>query len=70
MQSVVNKNDLIKTFQKYKPDIVIHAAAYKHVPLVELNIDEAIVNNIIGTKNLIDVACDYNVKKNSFNFYR
>jgi len=63
MQSVVNKNDLIKTFQKYKPDIVIHAAAYKHVPLVELNIDEAIVNNIIGTKNLIDVACDYNVKK-------
>jgi len=63
MQSVVNKDDLIKTFKTYKPDIVIHAAAYKHVPLVELNIDEAIKNNIVGTKNIIDVACEYEAKK-------
>ncbi len=41
MQSVVNKDLLDKTFEKYKPDIVIHAAAYKHVPLVEDNITEA-----------------------------
>jgi FlaA1/EpsC-like NDP-sugar epimerase len=47
----------------YKPNIVIHAAAYKHVPLCEANIEEAIRNNIIGTKNLIDVACEYKVQK-------
>ena len=63
MQSILDKDVLRKTFQKYKPDIVIHAAAYKHVLLCELNIDEAIKNNIIGTKNIIDIACEYNVKK-------
>ena len=63
MQSVVNKEDLEKTFDKYTPDIVIHAAAYKHVPLVEHNIKEAIVNNILGTKNTIDCAIKYNVEK-------
>jgi len=63
MQSILDKEVLRKTFQKYKPDIVIHAAAYKHVLLCELNIDEAIKNNIIGTKNIIDIACEYNVKK-------
>lgn len=63
MQSVVNKDMLDKTFEKYKPDIVIHAAAYKHVPLVEENITEAIVNNVIGTKNAIDCSIKHNVKK-------
>ncbi len=63
MQSVVNKELLEKSFEKYKPDIVIHAAAYKHVPLVEDNITEAIQNNIIGTKNTIDCAIKYNVEK-------
>jgi UDP-N-acetylglucosamine 4,6-dehydratase len=63
MQSVVNKELLDKTFEKYKPDIVIHAAAYKHVPLVEENISEAIINNIIGTKNAIDCAIKHHVKK-------
>lgn len=63
MQTVVNKDFLDKTFEKYKPDIVIHAAAYKHVPLVEDNITEAILNNIIGTKNTIDCAIKHNVQK-------
>ena len=63
MQSVVNKDLLDATFEKYKPDIVIHAAAYKHVPLVEDNIHEAIVNNIIGTKNSIDCAIKHKVEK-------
>jgi len=63
MQSVVNKELLDKTFAKYTPDIVIHAAAYKHVPLVEDNITEAVLNNIIGTKNTIDCAIKYNVQK-------
>jgi len=63
MQSVSNLELLDKTFEKYKPDIVIHAAAYKHVPLVEDNIGEAIINNIVGTKNTIDCAIKYDVKK-------
>ncbi|WP_373073941.1 polysaccharide biosynthesis protein [Sulfurimonas sp.] len=63
MQSVVDKNSLDKTFETYRPDIVIHAAAYKHVPLVEHNIQEGIVNNIIGTKNTIDCSIKHHVKK-------
>ncbi len=63
MQSVTNLEALEKTFKKYTPDIVIHAAAYKHVPLVEHNIQEGIENNIIGTKNCIDLAVKYGVKK-------
>lgn len=63
MQSVVNKDFLDLTFERYKPQIVIHAAAYKHVPLVEDNIPEAILNNVIGTKNSIDCAIKHNVEK-------
>jgi UDP-N-acetyl-D-glucosamine 4,6-dehydratase len=63
MQTVRNIDYLDTTFAKYKPDIVIHAAAYKHVPLVEDNILEGISNNIMGTKNCIDTAIKYNVEK-------
>ncbi|WP_418179074.1 UDP-N-acetylglucosamine 4,6-dehydratase (configuration-retaining) [Aliarcobacter lanthieri] len=63
MQSVRDLKTLEKTFDKYKPQIVIHAAAYKHVPLVEHNILEGITNNIIGTKNCIDLSIKYDVKK-------
>ncbi len=63
MQSVVNKEDIERTFKQYTPNIVIHAAAYKHVPLVESNISEAISNNIIGTKNVIDISITYGVEK-------
>jgi UDP-N-acetyl-D-glucosamine 4,6-dehydratase len=63
MQSVVDKEKLAKTFVKYQPDIVIHAAAYKHVPLCEANIEEAIINNVIGTKNTIDCAIASGVDK-------
>lgn len=63
MKSVVNKDILKETFVKYKPDIVIHAAAYKHVPLVEDNILSGITNNVIGTKNCIDLSIEFNVEK-------
>lgn len=63
MQSVVDANMLDATFEKYKPNIVIHAAAYKHVPLVEDNIEMGIINNVIGTKNTIDMAIKHKVKK-------
>ena len=63
MQTVRKTEFLEATFKKYKPNIVIHAAAYKHVPLVEDNIPEAILNNVIGTKNSIDCAIKHNVEK-------
>ena len=63
MQSVVNRKAISKTISAYKPDIIIHAAAFKHVPLVEENVEEAVYNNILGTKNLIDVAIENKVKK-------
>jgi len=63
MQSIVNLELLEHTFDTHRPDIVIHAAAYKHVPLVEENISEAILNNVIGTKNTIDMSIKYGVQK-------
>lgn len=63
MQSVRDIKALESTFEKYKPQIVIHAAAYKHVPLVEYNILEGITNNIIGTKNCIDLSIKYGAQK-------
>ena len=63
MHSILDLESFEKTFTKYRPDVVIHAAAYKHVPLVEFNIDEALKNNIVGTKNSIDLAIKYRVKK-------
>lgn len=63
MQNIVDKELLEQTFKTHEPEIVIHAAAYKHVPLVEANISEAILNNVIGTQNIIDLSIQYKVKK-------
>ncbi len=63
MQSVVDKKLLEKSFALHRPEIVIHAAAYKHVPLCEENVEGAILNNIIGTKNTIDLAIKYGVER-------
>ncbi|MEY4505378.1 MAG: hypothetical protein RL154_1679 [Pseudomonadota bacterium] len=63
MQSVCDKPKLLEVFNKFRPDIAIHAAAYKHVPLVEANMLAAIENNIIGTKNTIECAILSGVKK-------
>jgi FlaA1/EpsC-like NDP-sugar epimerase len=53
---------LKQAFEEFQPDVIFHAAAHKHVPLMELNPSEAITNNVIGTKNLLDLAQQYNVK--------
>jgi FlaA1/EpsC-like NDP-sugar epimerase len=49
-------------FEQFRPDAIFHAAAHKHVPLMELNSPEAITNNVLGTKNLLDLALQYDVK--------
>ncbi len=56
------KGRLRDAFEKFQPDVVFHAAAHKHVPLMEMNSPEAITNNVIGTKNLVDEALRCNVK--------
>ncbi|UWY28620.1 polysaccharide biosynthesis protein [Flavobacterium sp. TR2] len=60
---VRSKKALDKVFKSYNPHVVFHAAAYKHVPLMEENPAQAIQTNIKGTKNLADLACKYHVKK-------
>lgn len=56
---IQNKARLETVFSKFTPDIVYHAAASKHVPLMEYNPTEAVLNNVLGTKNLADIAQKY-----------
>ena len=63
LTSVSDKKRLNALFEEEDIDIVIHAAAYKHVPLCEENIDIAITNNVMGTKNIIDLSIKHHVKK-------
>ena len=60
---VKSKKALEKVFLDFKPQVVFHAAAYKHVPLMEENPSQAILTNVKGTKNLADLSCKYKVKK-------
>lgn len=52
-----------EVFMKYRPDIIYHAAAYKHVPMLELHPGEAVKNNIMGTKTVADLAVKYKTKR-------
>lgn len=61
--SITNKEALRRVFEKEKIDIVINAAAHKHVPLMEHNAIEAIENNVFGCKNLLDLTEEYGVKR-------
>lgn len=61
--SITHKKALEKVFKKYHPQIVINAAAHKHVPLMEHNCVEAIYNNVFGTKNLIELCEKYEAQR-------
>lgn len=63
---ILHENKLRVLFSRFKPDIVFHAAAYKHVHLMQDNVDEAVYNNVIGTKKVIDVAVANNIKLFTF----
>lgn len=60
---VQDRERMFEQMLKYKPEIVYHAAAHKHVPLMEYNPTEAVKNNIIGTKNTAEAALESRVKK-------
>jgi FlaA1/EpsC-like NDP-sugar epimerase len=61
--NITNAERMGKLFRKYQPDIVFHAAAYKHVPVMEDNPSEAILNNVLGTKTVADLAARHRVGK-------
>lgn len=61
--SIRNVSRLESVFAQYNPDIVYHAAAHKHVPLMEVSPDEAVKNNVVGTWNVARMADKYGVKK-------
>ncbi len=61
--SITNKCALHRVFSEYRPEIVINAAAHKHVPLMEHNCIEAVENNVFGTKNLIELCEEYSVSR-------
>lgn len=60
---VTNKGEVTQLFKKYQPDIVFHAAAYKHVPVLESNFMQAVKVNIFGTKNILDAAIEANTQR-------
>jgi FlaA1/EpsC-like NDP-sugar epimerase len=61
--NITNAERMGKLFRKYQPDIVFHAAAYKHVPVMEDNPSEAILNNVLGTKTVADLSARHRVAK-------
>jgi FlaA1/EpsC-like NDP-sugar epimerase len=61
--SITNKKGMARIFAEYQPEIVIHAAAHKHVPLMEKNCVEAVENNIFGTKNVVELCEEYDVER-------
>ena len=63
MINVVYRHELEEVFAEFRPEVVVHAAAYKHVPLCEFNPHLAVKNNIVGTKNVIDLSKKYGAKK-------
>jgi FlaA1/EpsC-like NDP-sugar epimerase len=64
--NILHDNKLRSLFSRIRPDIVFHAAAYKHVHLMQDNIDEAVYNNVVGTKRVIDAAIENGIRLFTF----
>ena len=60
---ISNQRRMEEIFRDYQPEYVFHAAAYKHVPMMEDNVSEAIQNNVLGTKVMADLSVKYGVKR-------
>jgi FlaA1/EpsC-like NDP-sugar epimerase len=63
LADVADRAKLRQVFEKYRPGVVFHAAAYKHVPLLEANPLECVRNNVVGTRVVADVAVEFGVKR-------
>ena len=63
LADIQDKKQLEKVLNNYKPQTVFHAAAYKHVPMLELQPWKAVENNIQGTANLVEIAQKFNVER-------
>ena len=61
--NIKNADRMRHLLERYRPEIVFHAAAHKHVPLMELNIAEAILNNVLGTKSIVEAAVGAGVER-------
>jgi FlaA1/EpsC-like NDP-sugar epimerase len=60
---ILDAKRLEEVMREYRPEVVFHAAAYKHVPMMEANPVEAIKNNILGTRNVADASAKWEVEK-------
>jgi FlaA1/EpsC-like NDP-sugar epimerase len=63
LTNIIDKPSVEKIFEEHKPQVVYHAAAYKHVPMMEENPSQAIFTNVLGTKNIADLSEKYNVER-------
>jgi FlaA1/EpsC-like NDP-sugar epimerase len=63
LADVRNRKRLNQVFERYRPDVVFHAAAYKHVPLMEANPLESVANNVLGTRIVANAAIEHNVER-------
>ena len=61
--NITDKDRLRQVFEDHRPRVVFHAAAHKHVPLVEQNVGEGIINNVLGSKNVADLSDEYGVER-------
>ncbi len=60
---ICDHHHLEKLFERFRPEIVFHAAAYKHVPMIEANVTEGVKTNVGGTMNLVDLSITYGVER-------
>jgi FlaA1/EpsC-like NDP-sugar epimerase len=60
---IKDKNKMVSVFENYSPEIIVHSAAYKHVPVVELYPEEGVKTNILGTKIIAELSLKYDVEK-------